>query len=740
MMKSLLSAFLIAIMVSGFALAGVVHFGTVQASTDVTGIIYSDTTWTKANSPYSLTGNVLVYNGVTLTIEAGVTVNLDGYYIMVNGTLRARGSGTDKIHFNSGEITFTQYSNSWNEQTSSGCIFENANLNATSISSDISLKINNVYTNAPISVVESCIISNSLLAGKISVGNSSIISNSSFTGGISVGNSSVITDNTITCDVSTGNLVTIANNNINGSVISGSSSIVNNTITGTVTIRESSSDSSVISNNTLAGGGTAWEFLPFVPVLIPRYAMYPRSVVDVAGGTVVISNNTITSQGISAQVYGIEVPESSYDGGYGITTQANCNSYIHNNVISGGFVRGINVVGPGIIQNNSIVGNSGGVAIGKRVYDYGLLISEGDVTIRDNILANSEVGIGGFVVNSYYGEVDYYATAEARTVTIERNVIVGSQNGIDVVLQAVTQNIQNNTITDSSVAITLTSCPSATINFNNIQDYTQRSITLASTSVDINATYNWWGTTNTTLISQSIYDFWDDFNLGKVTFVPFLTEPNPEAMPIPEFLDTTSPTISIISPENKAYAVTNVSLTFTVNETASWIGYSLDGQANATIIGNTTLNGLSDGFHNLTVYATDIFGNIGSSVRVHFTIDTTLPSISILSPENKTYGTTDIPLNFTVNEPVSWMGYSLDGQANATLSGNTTLTGLSDGTHSLVVYAKDTVGNTGTSETIYFGIEPFPTLIAAAIVIAAVVGIALLVYFAKVRKTTKEIQ
>ncbi len=58
--------------------------------------------------------------------------------------------------------------------------------------------------------------------------------------------------------------------------------------------------------------------------------------------------------------------------------------------------------------------------------------------------------------------------------------------------------------------------------------------------------------------------------------------------------DTTPPSISILSPENKSYTVKDVPLTFTVNETASWIGYSLDGQANETITGNVTLT-LFDG-------------------------------------------------------------------------------------------------------------------------------------------------
>lgn len=75
------------------ASAGTKHPETVQASTDVIGIITSNTTWTKANSPYNLTGSILVSNGVELTILAGVTVNLNGYVIMVNDTLTAGGSG-----------------------------------------------------------------------------------------------------------------------------------------------------------------------------------------------------------------------------------------------------------------------------------------------------------------------------------------------------------------------------------------------------------------------------------------------------------------------------------------------------------------------------------------------------------------------------------------------------------------------------------------------------------------------
>ena len=47
------------------------------SQTNVSGALSSDTTWSLANSPYTLTGNVLVTSGVTLTIEAGVTVKFN---------------------------------------------------------------------------------------------------------------------------------------------------------------------------------------------------------------------------------------------------------------------------------------------------------------------------------------------------------------------------------------------------------------------------------------------------------------------------------------------------------------------------------------------------------------------------------------------------------------------------------------------------------------------------------------
>jgi hypothetical protein len=128
---------------------------------------------------------------------------------------------------------------------------------------------------------------------------------------------------------------------------------------------------------------------------------------------------------------------------------------------------------------------------------------------------------------------------------------------------------------------------------------------------------------------------------------------------------------------------------------------------------------------------------IGSRENEQYTpfgYGTVPPEIAVVSPENKTYDTGSVPLTFAVNKPAVWIGYSLDGQETVTVTVNMTLTALSNGLHSLTVYANDTFGNMGASETISFSVEvPFPTALVAIAsgASAAIIGIGLLVYFKK---------
>jgi parallel beta-helix repeat protein len=109
-------------------------------------------------------------------------------------------------------------------------------------------------------------------------------------------------------------------------------------------------------------------------------------------------------------------------------------------------------------------------------------------------------------------------------------------------------------------------------------------------------------------------------------------------------------------------------------------------------------------------------------------------AVSVASPLNQTYTASSVTLTFEVSKTASWIGYSLDGKTNVTITDETTLSSLSNGLHSITVYATDTDGESAASETVYFTIatgsgttesEPFPTWILAVIIVIAVAVIIL---------------
>ncbi len=142
---------------------------------------------------------------------------------------------------------------------------------------------------------------------------------------------------------------------------------------------------------------------------------------------------------------------------------------------------------------------------------------------------------------------------------------------------------------------------------------------------------------------------------------------------------------------------------------------------------------------------TDRYPLMEPFTNTFYASQTTPPKVSLLSPLKHTYNESRIALVFSVDvlspvKSVSWAGYSLDGKQYVTITGNTTLTGLSSGLHKITVYANDTYGNTGVSQTVSFTIaKPFPTATVAVVLAAVivVVGISLWVYFKK-RKGDRE--
>ena len=115
------------------------------------------------------------------------------------------------------------------------------------------------------------------------------------------------------------------------------------------------------------------------------------------------------------------------------------------------------------------------------------------------------------------------------------------------------------------------------------------------------------------------------------------------------------------------------------------------------------------------------------------------PNISVASPQNVTYSSSDISLSFFLNKGVNWISYSLDGKENVTVNGNMTLSKLSVGALNITVYAQDTFGNIGASQTISFAVAtPFPTLLVALVLGATAIGICvgLIAFFKKRHEVT----
>ena len=104
-------------------------------------------------------------------------------------------------------------------------------------------------------------------------------------------------------------------------------------------------------------------------------------------------------------------------------------------------------------------------------------------------------------------------------------------------------------------------------------------------------------------------------------------------------LQNTPPEISLLSPLNQTYSNSSVALTFSVevlspDKSVNWTGYSLDGQPNVTItshssVNNVTIANMTSGVHDITVYARDAYGNIGTSQTIVFTIVKPEPFLTI---------------------------------------------------------------------------------------------------------------
>jgi len=440
---------------------------TLNAQTNVSGLISTSTTWTLAGSPFIVIGNTLVDEGVTLNIDAGVTIRFDELMaLQVDGELVARGNSINKITFTSNK--FNPAPDDWDF-----ILFSNT-------STDAVFDENSNYVSG--SVMEYCVVE--------------------FAGGGEYTFGAIMADNALPYI----HHCTIQHN--------GASGIYANNIPGTLRII-----GNIITGNTAPTGGGINAWGGYVIIEGNTIEGNEASSSYGGGGIFAYSNTTeIFNNLISGNT---SIGYGAGGGGGGIyIRQGNSTiskNIIRNNILNSNYSEGegggiLSYLSNVTITQNKITQNIGGNGGG---------IFGGNLISGNCISGNIAENKGGAIYmsqNSVTGNSIVYNLAEQGSV-------------IDIYIADSPYEFKYNTITGNyttgenpAYSMGISAHPS--INFNNFfgntatfELYNNNGSLLAH----LDAKENWWGTTAETEIQGLIYDWLDNASIGIVDYSPFAT-------------------------------------------------------------------------------------------------------------------------------------------------------------------------------------------------------------------------
>lgn len=181
-------------------------------------------------------------------------------------------------------------------------------------------------------------------------------------------------------------------------------------------------------------------------------------------------------------------------------------------------------------------------------------------------------------------------------------------------------------------------------------------------------------------------------------------------------VDTTAPQTTITGGPAAQTNSTNASVTFTSSE-AGTFQCSLDGAAFITCTSPFTATGLAEGSHTVLVRAIDASGNVDATPASRtWVVDVTAPSTTITTAPPALSSSTSATFGFTSGEFGATFQCSLDGAAFTACGSALTLSGLAQGSHTLMVQAVDAAGNVDASPASHTWsvdtIEPDTTLVS----------------------------
>jgi len=447
-------------------------------ATNVGGLISTNITWTKANSPYIVTNNILVNTGVTLTINPGVTIKFDALKSMqIDGTLLAQGTSADSIRFTSNT---TQSAGAW------GYIyFSDASVDAT-----FENDINGKYLSG--SILEYCAIE---YAGGASVENNGAlrldgahpfinhctISNNAFRGimaynlnGLLKITNSLISHNTLIVENNEyGGGMQISGNGRN-TLISGNTITYNTATRGGGIFLSNITDGAIITNN-----------------IISHNTAYCGGGICCWGNATVMYN--VIMHNTALNWYGGGIYASNGDGIVDDIGTITGNLIINNlaTMVSGCFLQWIPLSNNIIAENTSTEG-------------------EGPIEYYERTVSNNQI-----VNNSAITVVGIYSEVFDNTGEILSNTIAYNKSS---------------DLTNKSSVLSIKGYPKVNNNnlINNSSRYNFINANTQGTS-NINANNNWWGTSTESAIQDKIYDWLDSETIGIVNYSPYLAKPDTAA-------------------------------------------------------------------------------------------------------------------------------------------------------------------------------------------------------------------
>jgi parallel beta-helix repeat protein len=432
------------------------------------------------------------------------------------------------------------------------------------------------------------------------------------------------------------------------------------------------------------------------------------------------TRNTITGNTIALNGYGIYLLGASQ------------NSIIGNTVTNNEIGIDVESSSKNILRNN-IMNNNNNLAV------YGTQASHFDNDIDDSNTANGKkvyylISENNRVINpSTFPDVGYLALVNCENMTVNNLELTSNAHGLLLAYTTGT-TITQNVIKDNSVGIGLVASSGNYILDNTIVENT-RGIQLSNSSTSNSIATNnvssnkdgmfFFSSFQNTIFGNNITN--NDIGAGFKSASNNMFRGN-------FFVDNVDQVCDVSESDSTITMSTNIwDFSYPVggNYWSDYTGIDVKSSAGQNQTGS---DGIGDTAYIINTKNKDSYPLMpyGSPL-----------GISIVSPQNKTYTTTDVALDFAVSKTTSWIRYSLDGQANVTITDSITLSDLAEGAHSVTVYAQGTDGQTVTSGTIYFtiaqGAEPaqseaFPTEIVIIVAVVVATVVVALIYFLKIKK------